>query len=158
MSLTRLSILLLLLGSGILSCTYSFVLDGAGGERKITLDPSTNKTHLREAAIVLDTSLEQAFASMGMLSDKDPELRLCCTITSSSRERITSTAVQSGDRYRLNIGVNAKLSDMSGKVLWESIFSDTGTFSAGGQDEDALDEACRQVSLQIARAVAVFKP
>jgi hypothetical protein len=57
----------------------------------------------------------------------------------------------------LNISVLAKLSDNSGKVLWQATFSDQGTFSEGGQDEDALDEACRQISLQIARAVAVLK-
>ncbi len=157
MSLTRSSILLLLLASSLFSCTYGFVLDGAGGDKKILLDPSTNNTHLREAGIVLDSCLEQAFASMGMISNKDPQHRLSCSMVSSSRDRITSTSIKSDDRYRLTISVLAKLSDTSGKVLWQATFTDTGTFSVGGQDEDALDEACRQVSLQIARSVAVLK-
>jgi len=157
MSRTRSSILLLLLASSLCSCTYGFVLEGAGGDKRIALDPSTNKTHLREAGIVLDSSLEQAFASMGMISERDPQQRLSCSLVSSSRERITSASIQSGDRYRLRISVLAKLCDTSGKVLWQETFSDTGTFQMGGQDEDGLDEACRQVSLQIARAVSVLK-
>jgi len=60
------------------------------------------------------------------------------------------------DRYRLNLQVLAKLSDNSGKVLWQSTFTDYGTFSEGGQDEDALDEASRRITLQIARAVTAL--
>ena len=154
---TRSLILLLLLASSLICCRYGFLPEGVEGGRKIALDPSTNKTHLREAAIVLDSFLEQAFASMGMISDKDTKYRLTCSMVSSSRERITSISLKSGDRYRLTVSVLAKLSDASGKALWQATFSDTGTFSEGGQDEDALDEACRQVSLQIARAVAVLQ-
>jgi hypothetical protein len=157
MSQTRSLILLLLLASSLISCRYGFLPEGTEGGRKVTLDPSTNKTHLREAGIVLDSFLEQAFASMGMISNKDPEYRLICSMVSSSRERITSITLKGGDRYRLTVSVLANLSDASGKALWQATFFDTGTFSEGGQDEDALDEACRQVSLQIARAVAVLQ-
>jgi hypothetical protein len=157
MSRTRSLILLLLLASSLISCRYGFLPEGAEGGRKIALDPSTNKTHLREAAIVLDSFLEQSFASMGMISNKDVKYRLTCTMVSSSRETITSNSIKSGNRYRLTISVLANLSDTSGKSLWQATFSDTGTFSEGGQDEDALDEACRLVSLQIARAVAVLQ-
>jgi hypothetical protein len=155
---TRSLILLLLLASSLVSCRYGFLPEGVEGGIKIALDPSTNKTHLREAGIVLDSFLEQTFASMGMISNKDPKYRLLCSIVSSSRETITSVTLKSGNRYRLTINVLAVLSDASGKTVWQATFSDTGTFSEGGQDEDALDEACRQVSLQIARAVAVVKP
>jgi hypothetical protein len=140
------------------SCRYGFLPEGIPGGKKIALEASTNRTHLREGGLVLDSSLEQAFASMGMLSTKDPEQRLACTLTSSSRERITSATLKSTDRYRLVITVSAILSDASGKVLWQGSFTDSGTFSEGGQDEDALNEACTQVSLQIARAVAVLAP
>lgn len=156
MSRTR-SLILLLLLSSLVSCRYGFVLEGTEGGKKIALDPSTNKTHLREAGIVLDSFLEPALASMGMLSPKDPKQRLECSMVSSTSGRITSTSLKSGDRYRLTISVLATLRDASGKVLWQSTFSDTGTFSEGGQDEDALDEACRQVSLQIARALAALR-
>ena len=157
MSRTRSLILLLLLVS-LGSCRYGFVPEGTPGGKKIALDPSSNRTHLREGGIVLDTYLEQAFASMGMLTTQSPRQRLSCSLTASSRERITSATLKSTDRYRLVITVLAKLSDESGKVLWQGTFSDSGTFSEGGQDEDALEEACRQVSLQIARAVAVLAP
>jgi hypothetical protein len=154
---TRSLILLLLLASSLVCCRYGFLPEGIEGGRKVALDPSTNKTHLREAAIVLDSFLEQSFASMGMTSNKDTKLRLTCSMISSSRETITSNTNTTGNRYRLTISVLAKLSDASGKALWQATFSDTGTFAEGGQDEDALDEACRQVSLQIARAVAVLQ-
>ena len=151
------SLILLLLLLSLFSCRYGFVLQGTEGGKKIALDPSTNKTHLREAGIVLDSYLETALASMGMLSPKDAKLRLECSLVSSTTVRITSASLKSGDRYRLIINVLVKLSDASGKVLWQSTFSDTGTFAEGGQDEDALDEACRQVSLQIARALAALR-
>jgi hypothetical protein len=154
---TRSLILLLLLASSLICCRYGFLPEGAEGGRKVALEPSTNKTHLREAGIVLDSSLEQAFASMGMISTKDVKYRLTCTMVSSSRETITSITIKTGNRYRLTVSVLANLSDASGKSLWQATFSDTGTFSEGGQDEDALDEACRLVSLQIARAVAVLQ-
>ena len=154
---TRSLILLLLLASSLISCRYGFLPEGIESGRKVTLDPSTNKTHLREAGIVLDSFLEQAFASMGMISNKEAKYRLTCSMVSSSRETITSITTTTGNRYRLTVSVLANLSDASGKSLWQATFSDTGTFSEGGQDEDALDEACRQVSLKIARAVAVLQ-
>ncbi|HVN71762.1 MAG TPA: LPS assembly lipoprotein LptE [Desulfomonilia bacterium] len=141
----------------LVSCRYGFVLEGTEGGKRIALDPSTNNTHLREAGIVLDSYLEQALASMGMLSPKNPEQRLVCSLVASSRTRITSASLKAQDRYRLTINVLAKLSNTSGKVIWQYTFTDTGTFTEGGQDEDALDEACRQVSLQIARALAALQ-
>ena len=90
MSQTRSLILLLLLASSLISCRYGFLPEGTEGGRKIALDPSTNKTHLREAGIVLDSFLEQSFASMGMISNKDAKYRLTCSMVSSSRETITS--------------------------------------------------------------------
>ena len=155
MSQTRLLISLLLLAS-LFSCSYGFVLEGTHGGEKIALDPSTNKTHLREAGMILDSYLERSFSSMGLLSQKAPQYSLICSIVSTSRERITSESLKKADRYRLNITVVATLSDTGGKVVWHSTFTDQGTFSEGGQDEDALDEACREISLQIARAVATL--
>jgi hypothetical protein len=149
----RLLISLLCLTSFI-ACGYSFVLEGTQGEKKIALDPSKNQTHLREAGMILDSYLERSFSSMGLLSAKDPRHFLKCSIVSSSRERITSNSLKTTDRYRLIIQVLVQLSDISGKAVWQSTFTDQGAFSEGGQDEDALDEACRQISLQIARAVA----
>ncbi len=106
--------------------------------------------------MILDSYLERSFSSMGLLSQKAPQYSLKCSIVSTSRERITSESLKTTDRYRLNITVLATLSDMGGKTMWHSTFTDQGTFSEGGVDEDALDEACREISLQIARAVATL--
>ncbi len=148
----RLLTLLLCLVS-ILSCGYSFVLDGGTSKIRVSLEPSSNQTLLREAGMILDSSLETALDSMGMLA-KDSQHSLQCTLVSSSRQGITSSSLSSDDRYRLNISVSARITDAQGKKVWSSTFTDQGGYSEGGQPEDALDEACTQVSLQIARAIA----
>jgi len=144
--------------TSVIACSYGFVLDGAIGGKKIALDQSVNQTHLQEAGMILDTYIERTFSSMGLLRPKDPQYFLKCSIVSSWRERITSKSLQRTDRYRLNIRVLAKLTDAGGKAVWQSSFTDNGTFSEGGRDEDGLDEACRKISQQIARAVATLKP
>jgi len=157
MSRIRLLISLLCLTS-VIACSYGFVLDGATGGKKIALEQSVNQTHLQEAGMILDTYIERTFSSMGLLWAKDPQYFLKCSIASSWRERITSKSLQRTDRYRLNLRVLAKLTDAGGKAVWQSSFTDNGTFSEGGRDEDGLDEACRKISQQIARAVATLKP
>ncbi len=152
------SLILLLLLVNLASCRYGFVPEGARGVKDVALDPTVNRTPLREAGMVLDAHLEQAFSDMGMIASGKPYHRLSCSIVSAWRERTTSGSLASTDRYRLFIRVLAKLSDGAGKVVWQETFSDQGTFSEGGQDEDALEETCRLVSLQIARAVAAWEP
>jgi hypothetical protein len=153
MSRIRLLTLLLCLAS-LIACSYGFVLDGKPGDKKLSLAPSANQTHLREGSMALDSALERTFSAMGMLSEKNPRYQLRCSIISSSSERITSESIKRTDRYRLTIQVLARLSDASGKVVWQSTFTDQGAFSEGGQDEDGLDEACNRVSQQISRAIA----
>jgi hypothetical protein len=142
--------------TSVTACPYNFVLDGGLGEKKIALEASTNQTHLLDAGIVFDTFLQRSFSSLGLLAVKEPRYSLKCFIVSSTRERVTAPSITTNDRYRLNLQVLAKLSDNSGKVLWQSTFTDYGTFSEGGQDEDALDEASRRITLQIARAVTAL--
>lgn len=151
----RIKLLILLLPLiSILGCGYSFVLDKGAPTIKLTLEPSVNATPLREAGMTLDANLERVLSSMGMLKSTDDMHVLRCTLVSTSRQTITSTSLSSDDRYRLVISVSARLTDAQGKKVWESKFSDDGTYSQGGQPEDALDEACSEVSLQIARAIA----
>ncbi len=135
MSLTRLLILSCLLAS-LLSCRYGFVPEGSLAGKAIELEPTVNRTYLGEAGLVLDSQLERAFSDLGLLARKEAQQRL----------------------YRLTIRVHVRLSDTSGRIVWQETFSDRGAFSEGNQDEDALDEACRKISLQIARAVAALTP
>ena len=137
-----------------LGCGYSFVLDKGVPTIKVALEHSTNGTTLREAGMTLDASLERALSSMGMLESTGDLHVLQCTLVSASSQTITSTSLSSNDRYRLIISVSATLMDTQGKKVWKATFSDEGTYSQGGQAEDALDEACSEVSLQIARAIA----
>lgn len=146
---------MLFLGS-ITGCGYSFVLDSGTPTIQVTLEHSVNQTPLREAGMVLDASLEEVLSSMGMLKSADDNPTLRCTLVSTSRQTITSTSLSSNDRYRLVISVSAELTDTQGKRLWKARFSDDGTYAEGGQPEDALDEACSEVSLQIARAIATL--
>jgi hypothetical protein len=155
MSLIRLLILLLCLSS-FTACPYSFVLDGGLGEKMIALQATTNQTHLLDAGMVFDTYLQRTFASMGLLAVKDPRYSLQCSILSSTRERITSPAQNASDRYRLNVSVLVKINDTTGKLMWQSTFTDYGTFAEGGQDEDALPAASTRLSQDIGRAVTAL--
>lgn len=153
---TRSLILLCLLVSQF-SCSYGFVPEGATSGRDIVLEPCINRTHLLEAGMMLDAQLERALGDMGMLARSEPRHRLSCSIVSARRERATAGSLAYQDRYRLSISVIARLGDASGRVVWQNTFSDQGAFSEGEPDEAGLEEACRKVSLQIARAVASLK-
>jgi len=138
----------------ILGCGYSFVLDEGTPPIEVALEPSVNETSLREAGMTLDANLEKSLASMGMLESAEDLHVLQCALVSALSRTITSTSISSADRYRLIISVSATLMDAQGKKVWNATFTDEGTYSQGGQPEDALDEACSEVSLQIARAIA----
>ncbi len=148
------SLILLLSLISLWGCGYSFVLDRNAQAVKVELEPSANRTTLREAGMILDSHLEETLSSMGMLESKADIPVLRCTLASTSRQTITSTSLSATDRYRLTIQVTAQLLDAQGKKVWSSTFTDDGTYSQGGQPEDALDEACSAVSLQIALALA----
>ena len=138
----------------VLGCGYSFVLDKGAPTIKVALEPSVNKTKLREAGMIMDANLERTLSSMGMLESAGDLPVLHCALVSASSQTITSTSLSSTDRYRLFISVSATLMDSQGKKVWNATFTDEGTYAQGGQSEDALDEACSEVSLQIARAIA----
>ncbi len=152
MSRTRLLISLLLCAS-LLSCSYSFVLDGKMSTEKYTLAPSRNATALIDAGPILDANLERTLTSMGMVAPKGSVHTLQSTISSFTVQTVTSPSLSSSDRYRLIISVNVRVTDEKGKELWQMNFSDTGTFSQGGRAEDALPEAFDRVSQQIARTL-----
>jgi hypothetical protein len=138
------------------ACPYSFTLDGKMGQKNIALEATANNTHLLNAGVTFDTYLQRNFSMMGLLAGKDARYFLKCTIVSSSRERISTPSSTTPDQYRLNVRVHAQLTDHTGKKVWDSNFADFGTFSEGGQDEDALDEASNRISLQIARAATAL--
>lgn len=141
--------------SSLAACPYSFVLDQNTASPRVSLVSSENRTNLIEAGMILNSQLETALASLGLLSSSEEELPvLRCTLVSSDRERITAAALGQTDRYRLLITVIAELSDRGGTSLWRSRFTDEGTYLEGGQEEDALEEACRAISQQIARTIA----
>lgn len=146
---------LLLLSVSLAACSYSFVLDGgAGGSQDFVLRPSTNRTTLIEAGMILDAELERTLSSMGMLAPESGEYILHCVLASYSSQAITSPSLSSNDRYRLTIHVAARILDAQGKEVWTMGFSDQGTYPERGAEEDGLEEAGRRVSLQIARALA----
>ena len=148
------SLILLLLPVSLAACGYSFVLDGGGGAHTFSLRPSTNGTTLIEGGMTLDNELERTLSSMGMLSPEIGEHILHCTLSSYSSHAVTSQSLSSDDRYRLTIRVAARVLDAQGKELWKMSFSDHGAYPERGAEEDGLEEACRRVSLQIARALA----
>jgi hypothetical protein len=147
----------LLFSASLAGCWYSFVPDGIEGGRAYALKPSTNSTALLEAGMVLDENLERTLSSMGMLAPKGEALSLHCTLVSYSSHSVTSSSLTSDDRYRLTIRVRARVLDEQGKELWGMSFSDQGAYPEEGSEEDGIDEACRGVSLQIARALAALE-
>jgi hypothetical protein len=156
MSLIRL-LILLLLPISLTACSYSFVLDGGeAGAQTFALRPSTNGTTLIEAGMTLDNELERTLSSMGMLAPESDVNVLHCTISSYSSQAVSSPSLSSDDRYRLTIHVAARVLDVQGKEVWKMGFSDQGAYPERGAEEDGLEEACRRVSLQIARALAAL--
>jgi len=147
----------LLLPASLAACGYSFVLDGGAGTREFSLRSSTNETTLIEAGMTLDIHLERTLSSMGMLASESDQYILHCTLASYSSQAVTSPSLASEDRYRLTIRVVARVLNAQGKELWRMGFSDYGAYPERGAEEDGLDEACRRVSLQIARALAALK-
>lgn len=148
------SLILLLLCASIAACGYSFVLDGKYSTQKFVLAPSKNDTSLINAGMTFDAELEKTLSSMGMLARGGTDYTLRTTLVSSSVQAITSTSLSTKDRYRLTLGATATVMDAQGKEAWKMSFSGTGTFAERGQAEDALGEASRRVSLEIARALA----
>ncbi len=144
--------MLLLLSTA--SCSYSFILDGKKSEQKFLLEPSANATTLIQGGMILDANLERTLSSMGMIASGSSTYTLHSTLASYTNQAITSTSLSTKDRYRLIITVTARIRNSQGKVVWSMSFTDTGTYAEGGQAENALDEASRRVSEQIALALA----
>ncbi len=157
--MSRIKSLILLLSSllALSACGYSFVLDGGGNLKEVSLRASLNQTFLRSAGLELDSALEDALSSMGLNSSADGIPTLTCTLAGATSHTITSEYIDTGDRYRLMVTVRAELKDPEGKLLWQSSFSDDGTYADGGSEEDALAEACQGVAEQIARQLAALK-
>lgn len=150
-------LILLLLPVSLAGCWYSFVPDGFEGGRAYALKPSTNSTALLEAGMTLDENLERTLSSMGMLAPQGGDLSLHCTLVSYSSYAVTSSSLTTDDRYRLTIRVRARILDEQGKERWSMSFSDQGAYPEQGSEEDGIDEACRRVSLQVARALAALE-
>jgi len=152
------SLILLLLCASLTACGYSFVLDGKVSTEKYNMEATVNRTSLVDAGTILDAHLERTLSSMDMLAPDESRLTLHTTLASFSTETVTAPSVTSTDRYRLHISVACRITDAQGKELWTMKFRDTGTFAEGGRAEDALDEAGRRVSQQIALTLASLTP
>ncbi len=151
------SLILLLSLSGLLGCVYNFVLENTTGANHASLMPTRNETNLIGASMTMDASLENALASMGILSTPSmaedvPSIR--CIIQSATTQGITSSSKSASDRYRLIVQVRAELVNKNGDVIWKSTFKGEGTYMAVGQEEDALKEACKEISQDISRTIA----
>jgi len=151
------SLILLLSLSGLLGCGYSFVLGNTTGANHVCLMPTRNETKLIGASMTMDASLENALASMGMLSTQStaediPSIR--CIIQSVTTQGITSSSKSASDRYRLVVQVRAELINKDGDVIWKSTFKGDGTYMAVGQEEDAIEAACKEISQDISRTIA----
>ena len=149
---TGLSTLLLLLAS-IAGCTYySFTLESAS-KQPVSYEHTVNMTNMRGADMLMDSYLEKSLSSLGMLSSKPGIPVLHCTIISSTTNEITNISKTSSNRYRVFVHVKAVLKDTRGNTLWQSDFSDQGTYSSGGQQEDALESALSKIADRIAQSI-----
>jgi len=163
MSRIRSSILLCSLGcflAALPGCGYGFVLKGAGNLGQVHIQASLNQTPLRSAAMVLDSHLESTLAAMGVSGQAENLPRLTCTIIGARGQEISTNAA-ARNRFRLKLSVKAEITGINGKSLWHSTFSDYGAYASGGQEENALDEACEKIAQRIAQsllAIRIDKP
>lgn len=155
MSRTRFLILLCGLVS-LAGCGYGFVLRGGGNLGPVHILASQNQTALRGAAMVLDAHLESNLAAMGVSAHTEGLPTLKCAIVSATAQEITANPM-AANRYRLTVTVQAVISDRGGKTIWQASFSDFGGYASGGQEENALDEACDKIANRIAQAIITIK-
>jgi outer membrane lipopolysaccharide assembly protein LptE/RlpB len=149
------SLILLLSLSCLFGCGYSFVLENTKGTNQFALLQTKNETSLIGGTIKMNTQLEKALSSMGMLSSSDKDVpNLKCTIQSATTQEITSSSKSLEDRYRLILQIKAEVLDKEDKPIWGNPFTGEGIYTAKGREEDALEEACKDASLKIARAIA----
>lgn len=138
-------------------CGYGFVLEGGGNLKNVALETSVNATRLLEAGLVMDAELERALAMHGLRSTEAqavPGLR--CTISGTSSREISSLDTEAAERHRLTVNVRAELREAGGKVIWQADFAGDGDYAQGGQEEDALEAACRSVAEQLARQLSAL--
>ena len=152
MSRTRSLILLCSLLGVLAGCGYSFVLAGGGNLGKVNLSATVNKTRLTAAGMELDSQLENELSIMGAFERNADLPRLSCTILNAASREITAN-VQAENRFRLILSVRAEIKDTEGKLLWQQAFTDDGVYASGGQEENALEEACGKIASRIAQAV-----
>jgi len=148
-----------LLSSALLlsACGYGFVLQGGGNLKAVSLGQSVNATQLLEAGLVMDAELERALAMQGLTKgDEQAMPHLSCTISGTSSRGISSVDTEATERYRLTVTVRAELRDASGKLLWQGSFAGDGDYAQGGQEEDALEAACRSAAEQLARQLSTL--
>lgn len=137
-------------------CGYGFVLKGSGNLGPVSTQPSSNQTALRGAAMILDTHLERSLAAMGISQHAENLPRLTCTIIGAQAQEITTNPAAQ-NRFRLMLSVKAEITDPQGKSIWQRVFSDYGAYASGGQEENALDEACDKITDRIAQALVAIK-
>ena len=137
-------------------CGYGFVLRGAGNLGKVVIRPSINQTPLSSAALTLDSHLESTLAAMGVSGYGENLPRLTCTIIGANGQEI-STDSDAENRFRLKLSVRAEISAVDGRHLWKGSFSDYGAYASGGQEENALDEACEKIAQRIAQSLLAVK-
>ncbi|MEN6476283.1 MAG: LPS assembly lipoprotein LptE [Syntrophaceae bacterium] len=146
--------------AALTGCGYGFVLKGAGNLGPVHIQASVNQTPLRSAAMIMDSHLESTLAAMGVSGRAEDLPRLTCTIVGARGQEI-STNPAADNRFRLKLSVKAEITGLDGKSLWHSTFSDYGAYASGGQEENALDEACEKIAQRIAQsllAIRIEKP
>ena len=159
MSRTRSSILSCSLGlflAALTGCGYGFVLKGAGNLGHVRVQSSVNHTPLRSAAMVLDSHLESTLAALGVSGRAEDLPRLSCTIVEAKGQEISANSAAE-NRFRLKLSVTAQVTGPDGKALWQGSFSDYGAYASGGQEENALDEACEKIAQRIAQSLLAVK-
>lgn len=159
MSRIRSSILLsslALLAALLTGCGYGFVLKGAGNLGPVRLGSSINQTPLRSAAMVLDSHLESTLAAMGVSGQSEDLPRLTCTVIGAKGQEI-STNSAAENRFRLRLTVKADITGSGGESLWHGTFSDYGAYASGGQEENALDEACGKIAQRVAQSLLAIR-
>lgn len=154
MSKTKYLILLLSLFSFLQGCGYSFLLKGGGNVGAVNLLDSSNSTALRSSALILDTYMENALLSYGLLSNEKGKPQLKCFVVSASKSEVTANPIGIQNQYRLTVTVRAELYDKDDKKIWEGSFADDGEYATGGDEEDALNAAFGKISVRIAQTLS----
>ena len=142
--------LILTISIYISGCSYAFREKGALEGKRLFFQPFINKTNEPNLGNELSRMVLDELSSSFRLTENEnqAELILEGELNSALEEVYSYTPDEQPREFKITVTGNFKLTDSSGKVLFNRHIEGWGTYPAdGGSKENALQEAVELLSL-----------